>query len=193
VTREHPLSLHRVLPLALVGILALVAVAAIRGPVWYRRMYYPLEYSDLIKGSAGRVGVDPYLVAAMIHSESDFDPTIVSKAGAVGLMQLTPETAQDLRPIVKRSLAFTREELMQPALNIELGTAYLRQLMERYGDTVTVLAAYNAGPANAEKWARNARAGAVLAAIEFPETRHYVEKVMREREVYRRIYGGELQ
>jgi soluble lytic murein transglycosylase len=193
VTREHPLSPHRVLPLAVVALLALVAVAALRGPAWYQRAYYPLRYAGPIRDFAARAGIDPYLVAAIIHSESDFDPAIVSKAGAVGLMQITPETAEDLRPLVKRPRPFTGAQLKDPALNLELGTTYLRQLRERYGDTVTVLAAYNAGPANADKWAHGARAGGFIDAIEFPETRHYVEKVMREREIYRRVYGSELR
>lgn len=193
MAREHPFSLHRMLPVALVAALAVVAFLALRGPSWYRRMYYPLQYQAEIRAAATKAHVDPYLVAAMIHAESGFDPSRVSDAGAVGLMQVMPETAQDMRALIGRKAKVTAVQLKDPSLNVAVGTTYLGVLLRRYGDTATALAAYNAGAVNAERWARSSGATDVRSAIAFPETRAYVDKVISERAAYARLYPGDLK
>lgn len=183
--REHPLSWHRVLPLALVAILAALAFAAIAGPRWYRRMYYPLRYEAAIRESARASRLDPYLVTAVVHTESGFDPDIVSKRGAVGLMQVMPETAEDVLGTKRRGTA-TADGLKEPKLNLDVGCRYLRQLIDRYrGDQRLALAAYNAGIVNADRWRREGG-----ESIDFPQTSHYVDKVLRERDTYARLYPG---
>lgn len=150
---------------------------------------YPLRYDDIIRQQARAKNLDPALIAAVIYAESGFIPGRTSSAGAEGLMQITPETASD---IARRSggTAFTLEDLATPQINISYGSYLLRELLDRYdGDVDAVLAAYNAGPGNADKWG-----GSQLKAdqIPFPETRAYVEKVLEAQTQYRERYNKEL-
>jgi soluble lytic murein transglycosylase len=155
-------------------------------PDWYLRTRYPLEYEHAIRAYARERDLDPALVAAVIYTESRFDPNVVSSAGAVGLMQILPETGE----FIARSTGgkdFVEADLRDPDLNVRYGTWLLAYLHDRYdGDRRTALAAYHAGPANVDAW-RARRAGLV-----FPETRRYVDDVERVRRVYARAYGREL-
>ncbi len=183
--REHPLSWHRVVPVALVAILAALAAGALAVPGWYQRMYYPVEYRVEIGRAARAAGIDPYLVTAVVHAESGFDPDIVSKKGAVGLMQVMPETATDMELADGNRAKVTAQQLRRPEANLRYGTGYLRQLLDRYdGDLALALAAYNAGIANADRWERDGGE----ERINFPQTRHYVDKVLKERDAYERLY-----
>jgi soluble lytic murein transglycosylase len=180
VTREHPLSWHRVLPVAVVGILALVAVLAIGGPHWLRRYYHPLEYASLIAGESKAAGLDPYLVAAVINVESGFREDVTSDAGAVGLMQVIPSTAHAVASDAGLPERVTAETLERPGTNVRVGTRYLAYLMKRYdGDTQMALAAYNAGMSNVDTWVAQARRTGTPfdETIAFPATRHYVDEV----------------
>ena len=150
---------------------------------------YPLRYDDIIRQQARAKNLDPALIAAVIYAESGFRSGQTSSAGAEGLMQITPETARD---IARRSggTAFTLEDLATPQINISYGSYLLRELLDRYnGDVDAALAAYNAGPGNADKWG-----GSQLRAdeIPFPETRAYVEKVLKAQLEYRARYNTRL-
>jgi soluble lytic murein transglycosylase len=165
----------------------LLAFSALRGPAWFQRLYYPLAFTEEISASAMRHEVNPYLVAAVINAESGFDPERVSRVGAVGLMQVMPATAEDLRARAIVSEEFVSgASLADPATNIEYGTAYLRYLVERYHEVEVALAAYNAGLRNADDWV--AQGGDIRDAITFPETRHFVVRVVRAKERYEEIY-----
>jgi peptidoglycan lytic transglycosylase len=148
----------------------------------------PLRHEDIIRQQAYEKNVDASLIAAVIYSESKFvDQT--SHAEARGLMQITPDAADY---IARQSAAtsFKLEDLGDPEINIRYGTFLLRELLDRYdGDEAAALAAYNAGPGNADEWG-----GASLTVddIDFPETRAYVEEVLEKRKEYRRKYGREL-
>lgn len=167
--------------------LGVLAFSALRGPAWFQRLYYPLEFTEEISASAIRHEISPYLVAAVINAESGFDPQQTSRAGAIGLMQLMPATAEDLRArgIVDARIVGDRP-LTDPATNIEYGTAYLRYLVERYHEVEPALAAYNAGLRNADEWV--SQGGDIRDAISFPETRHFVVRVVRAKERYEQIY-----
>lgn len=148
----------------------------------------PLRHEDVIRQQAREKGVDAALIAAVIYSESKFSDQ-TSSAGARGLMQITPEAA---KYIERRSggTTFELSDLSDPELNIRYGTFLLRELLDRYdGDEAAALAAYNAGPGNADRWG-----GADLAVSEipFPETRAYVEEVLEKRQEYRDKYAKEL-
>ena len=150
---------------------------------------YPLRYDDIIRQQARAKNLDPAVIAAVIYAESGFRSGRTSPAGAEGLMQITPETARD---IARRSggTAFTLEDLATPQINISYGSYLLRELLDRYdGDVDAALAAYNAGPGNADAWG-----GSQLKAdeIPFPETRAYVEKVLEAQLEYRARYNKEL-
>lgn len=185
--RSSPWATHRVALVLVLVALGTLAFAALRGPLWFQKLYYPLAFEAEISASAERHQVSPYLVAAVINEESGFDPDTVSRAGAVGLMQVMPATAEDMleRGIVSGTIV-GEAELSDPAANIEYGTAYLRYLVERYHEVETALAAYNAGLRYADEWA--AQGGNIRDAITFRETRHFVVRVVRAKERYEQIY-----
>jgi soluble lytic murein transglycosylase len=154
----------------------------------------PLQYSTVIRDQAAAKHLDPALVAAVIYAETKFDPR-TSPAGAVGLMQLMPETATFL---AKRSGAttFATSDLSTPQVNIAYGSYYLRYLLNEYhGDTVLALAAYNGGETNVDNWVRSAHADGQrfrVGDIPFPETRAYVQRVLTARGEYRKNYASAL-
>ena len=154
----------------------------------------PLSYSGAIRQQAAKERLDPALVAAVIYAESKFDPR-TSSAGAVGLMQLLPETATYL---ARRSGAttFRTSDLSTPEVNIAYGSYYLRYLFDEFhGNTVLALAAYNGGDANVHSWIAtdNAQGRSFqIGDIPFPETRAYVQRVLHARAEYRRKYASQL-
>ncbi len=121
----------------------------------------------------------------MIESESKFNPTARSDAGAIGLMQLTPSTAKGIAQYTGGS-RFRVSDLTNPDINIRYGAWYLGHLLSKYGNERLALAAYNAGQENVDSW-RKAHVG-----IQFAETRDYVNKVERLKGIYRRAYAGQL-
>ncbi|MGH2874923.1 MAG: lytic transglycosylase domain-containing protein [Solirubrobacteraceae bacterium] len=154
----------------------------------------PLSYTGVIRQQAAQKHLDPALVAAVIYTETKFEPR-TSTAGAQGLMQLMPATA---RFLAHRSGAasFTTADLSTPAVNIAYGSYYLRYLLNEYhGSTVLALAAYNGGETNVDDWVARARAQGQrlrVADIPFPETRAYVRRVLQARRAYRRKYAAQL-
>lgn len=155
----------------------------------------PLRHEDIIRQQAHDKGLDPALIAGVIYAESHFRDGQVSSAGALGLMQLTPETAKD---IARRSggSAFGIKDLATAQVNISYGAYYLRYLKQRFaGNTTLMLAAYNAGEGNVDKWisaAAQAERDFGVSDIPFPETRAYVQKVLDARRDYRANYASEL-
>ena len=154
-------------------------------PRWYERLRYPLRYEQIVRGHADNYRLEPQLVAAVIYQESKFDADAVSESGAVGLMQLLPATAQGIADRTGGS-GWHERDLVDPELNVRYGSWYLRHLLDKYGDEELALAAYNAGQANVDRW-RNEGVG-----IQFPETRHYVQRVRELKTIYARAYADEL-
>jgi soluble lytic murein transglycosylase len=153
-----------------------------------REVTLPLRHDDIIRQESRQHEVDAALVAAVINVESGFrDQT--SAADARGLMQITPDTANDIERL-SGGTTFRLEDLSDPDVNIAYGTFYLRHLLDIYeGSEVAALAAYNAGPGNVDEWG-----GGSLEVddIEFPETVAYVEEVLDKRDSYRETYAREL-
>jgi soluble lytic murein transglycosylase len=148
----------------------------------------PLRHEDIIRRQAEEKDVDASLIAAVIYAESKFDDR-TSSAGARGLMQITPEAASDIERH-SGGTTFELGDLSDPEINIRYGTFLLRELFDRYdGDTVAALAAYNAGPANVDRWGGGEL---TVEGIPFPETRAYVEDVLDKRDAYREKYAREL-
>jgi soluble lytic murein transglycosylase len=155
----------------------------------------PLRHEDIIRQQAGDKGLDPSLIAGVIYVESRFrDQTSV--AGAKGLMQILPSTADY---IARKSggTAFRQGDLATPQINIAYGSWYLRYLLQHYhGNELLALAAYNAGEGKVDEWYRDASARGedfeAATHIPFPETRNYVGRVLDVRERYRREYRREL-
>jgi len=155
-------------------------------PPWYARLWYPLRYASIVRGHAANYDLNPALLAAVIEQESKFDANARSSAGAVGLMQLQPATAQGIAKYTGGS-KFVLSDLDDPEINVRYGAWYLHHLMQKYdGDERLALAAYNAGQENVDRW-RAAHEG-----IQFSETREYVDRVERLKDIYRRAYASEL-
>ncbi|HET9163691.1 MAG TPA: lytic transglycosylase domain-containing protein [Solirubrobacterales bacterium] len=148
----------------------------------------PLRHEDIIRQQSREKHVDAALIAAVIYSESKFEDR-TSDAGARGLMQITPEAASEIERL-SGGTTFQLGDLSDPEINIRYGTFLLHELLDRYeGDVVAALAAYNAGPANADRWGGS---GLTVASIPFPETRAYVEGVLDKQRAYREKYPTEL-
>ena len=159
-----------------------------------RRLGLPLSNAAVIRTQASAKHLDPALIAAVIYAETKFDPR-PSAAGAQGLMQILPETAYF---IARRSggTRFQASDLATPSVNVAYGSYYLRYLLDHYaGNEMLAIAAYNAGLTNVDRWVADARtSGQPLsdAAIPFPETREYVQRVLSAELDYRVAYRREL-
>jgi soluble lytic murein transglycosylase len=166
---------------------------AAEGPSWLTQTVYPLEHTGAIRAAARRYDLDPALVAAVIYAESRFDEHAVSAQGAVGLMQVLPETAQQIAG-ESGGVTFTTDDLEDPRVNVRYGCYYLRHALDAYdGDLRAAVASYNAGMGAVSEW-RTDGAGRDLRLgdIPYPETRAYVKKVLEARRVYRESYGERL-
>jgi soluble lytic murein transglycosylase len=186
---------RRAVLLILFALVAVVAASQIPklGPQ-VERIGLPLEHSTVIRQQAREKGLRPELIAAVIYAETRFNARR-SPAGAEGLMQLLPSTAQF---IAKRSggTAFETADLADPEVNIRYGSWYLRYLLQRYdGSELEAVAAYNAGMGNVDRWIAKARSEARQFSesdIGFPETRAYVDRVFGAERDYRSVHGREL-
>ena len=174
---------------------AALAVAAVIGLLLrgtidkaIQELTLPLKHEDVIRQQAREKDVDAALIAAVIYSESKFSES-TSSAGARGLMQITRDAANDIERH-SGGTTFRFSDLSDPEINIRYGTFLLRELLQRYeGDEAAALAAYNAGPGNADKWGGS---GLTVEEIPFPETRAYVEEVLEKQREYREEYPHEL-
>src|SRR3954463_2886794 len=173
---------------------ALVIMAIRVGPHAVQELTLPLRHEDIIRQQAAEKNLDPALIAAVIYQESKFQDR-TSSAGAKGLMQILPGTAQFIAH-KSGGTAFELRDLGTPQINIAYGTWYLRYLIDRYdGNETLAVAAYNAGESNVDKWVRKAggdRDFDPAHDIPFPETRGYVDSVMEHRKLYRDKYASEL-
>lgn len=150
---------------------------------------YPSTYLALAQKYGQEYELDPYLIMAVIKTESGFRPEVVSKQGAVGLMQLLPSTAQWIAE--KKGLPYEEGCLVRPEDNIRLGGAYLRYVLDLFGTQKEGLAAYNAGPGNVRQWLSKeqySKDGVTLVKIPYKETENYVERVNTALQRYRFFY-----
>jgi peptidoglycan lytic transglycosylase len=179
--------MRRILPLtALLAVIAgLVLYVQAAEPSWYYRLRYPLSYQEIVRGHARNYDLEPALLAAVIYQESKFDADARSDAGAVGLMQLQPETAKGIALRTGGS-RFRVDDLTNPEINVRYGSWYLRHLLDKSGDEELALAAFNAGQGNVDSWRREGK------GIAFAETRHYVDRVQELKAIYRDAYASEL-
>ena len=182
---------------AVVAIAAAVAGVVLAMPLFQKAVTefnLPLQHEDIIRQQAADKHLDPALIAAVIYAETKFYPR-TSSAGAEGLMQIEPQTAEFL---AHRSGAttFTTADLGTPAVNIAYGSYYLRYLLDEYhGNLTLALAAYNGGESNVDRWVAAARAHGqtlTVADIPFPETRAYVARVLHAQQEYRHKYASQL-
>jgi soluble lytic murein transglycosylase len=179
---------RRVVVGSLLGVLVACGVAlyvVVSEPQWFERLRYPLHYSEYVRVHARENSLDPALLAAVIYQESKFDAGAKSSSGAIGLMQLTPATAKGIA-IRTGGSRFQTSDLLDPEINIRYGAWYLANLFHKYGNERLVLAAYNAGQGNVDKWR------AAGQPIEFSETRAYVARVEHLKHVYSAAWHSAL-
>jgi len=156
---------------------------------WSRGLMYPMGVVDLVRLNAHGAGVDAYLVAAIIREESSFNPKVVSRAGAVGIMQIMPDTADYITHKLGEELVDTKG-LMDVRTSIRLGSWYLGRIGARFGnDTIRTVAAYNAGPTAVAKWVRSlpAEPDEFVESIPYDETRTYTKRVIASYSAYLRL------
>jgi soluble lytic murein transglycosylase len=157
------------------------------------RLLYPVPFEDMVAQAAHRSGLPPTLVLAVIRQESLYQSWTVSSAGAIGLMQLLPTTARQTAKAI-RSPPPGRSDLMEPAVNISIGSAHLAELIERFdGQVLVALAAYNAGPNAARRWLpeRPLDADVWVENIPYNETRAYVQRIMWHSVVFEWLKDGQ--
>ena len=180
-----------------VGALGLAGFLVVRAeqPGWWVRLWYPLDYAPVVSGNARLYHLDPALVAAVIYEESQFDRKARSDAGAVGLMQLLPDTARGIALHTGGTKFDPATDLLDPDLNVRYGCWYLNHLRQKYArypnGPELALAAYNAGQTNVDSWIASTPAGQPVE-FRFAETRDYVADVERLEKLYRRAYGDQL-
>ena len=165
-------------------------------PQWAWDILFPKPYWGDLTRSARANGLDPYLVASLIRQESEFNPQAVSRANAWGLMQLLPPVGKKLAKEV-RMRRFNQEQLIDPTINLQLGTRYFKHMVDSFGGQVEyALAAYNAGSDRVKTWQSQGPYRDIhefVESIPFSETREYVQAIMRNATVYRLLYSNEVE
>lgn len=160
-------------------------------PEKFWKFLFPLPYREQLEASARGVDLDPYLVAGLIRQESEFNPEAISPANAYGLTQVRPVTG---REFARRAgvTSFTDRVLFEPAANLKIGATIFRSMLDRNnGSLERTLAAYDAGPTRAAQWSAwntYREPAEFVEAIPFTETRDYVQAVLRNADIYRRLY-----
>jgi soluble lytic murein transglycosylase len=160
-------------------------------PRSYWEALFPKPYWFDLKRFSSTNALDPYLVASLIRQESEFNPNAVSRANALGLMQLLPKVGKNVAKQEKLK-HFSATQLFQPGINLQLGTRYFRSMVDQFGSFEYALAAYNAGTNRVQDWLGQGKyrdPQEFVESIPFTETREYVEAILRNANVYRQLYG----
>ena len=153
---------------------------------------YVTKYSEYVKKYSQEYGVDEYLIYAVIKAESNFNEKAESSKGAKGLMQLMYGTAKETAKGL--DITITEDTILDPEINIELGTKYISKLLARYENIELALAAYNAGSGNVDSWVNNNTLksdGTDAENIPFKETNNYVRKILKDYRIYKQLYEQE--
>lgn len=177
------------------AVLAVLIVAAIFLLRWchtrFLKKMYPRTYSEIVIKEAKQNGLDPNLVYAVIRQESNFDPDARSGAGAIGLMQLTPDTFEWLQKKEPAAAVRPSNALYLPDVNVRYGCRFLSLLLKKYGSRRTALCAYNAGMGRIDAWLKDSQTskdGKNLDNIPYPETRNYAQRVEQNYQQYQELY-----
>lgn len=178
-----------------IAILLIVFFIVVFATNLYYKVSYPLYYKKLINLYAKKYNIDPYLIAAIINVESNFNKNALSPKDARGLMQIAPTTGEWAAETLDIN-GFNLELLFEPEINIRIGTWYLDLLTKEFGNNIQlILAAYNGGSGNVSKWLKNeeySEDGKYLKKIPFQETEQYIERVLKNYQIYKTLYKGEF-
>ena len=179
-------------------VILLLIVFLLFGPINIQnkilKIIYPIKYENFVENYSTKYEVDKNLIYAIIKAESNFNQQAVSNKEAKGLMQLMPQTAEDIAK--KLDIEVTKEEiskkLLEPEFNINLGTKYISNLLAKYSNIELALTAYNAGSGNVDTWVENRTLmadGSNIENIPYKETNNYVRKILRDYEIYKKLYN----
>lgn len=153
------------------------------------KIIYPIKYENFVENYSTKYEVDKNLIYAIIKAESNFKQDAVSSRQAKGLMQLMYSTAEEIS--LKVNVELNEENILEPDINIKLGTKYISMLIKKYGNINLALAAYNAGSRNVDGWINKGilkEDGSDIENVPFKETNNYVRKILRDYEIYKEIY-----
>ena len=171
-------------------ILAVTITTACFATLKITETLYPLRYEEIVERYTEEYELSKSFVLAVIKCESGFDPEAVSSVGAKGLMQIMPETFLWL--CEKEDALLSEKDLFSPEINIKYGTMYYSMMMKEFDSIETAVAAYHAGTTNVKKWLSDERYsldGKTLYDIPFPATKAYVERVMKTKKLYEKLYN----
>lgn len=191
MARTHKRRRPAVTLMILLVVVVLAGTGIYFGYGFFMEQAYPLRYEDIVTREAEKYEIDPALVYGVIRSESSFRPEVVSHAGAIGLMQLTPETFDWLQQKANAGEHMASERLKDPDTNIRYGVYFLSLLKERFQSEREMLAAYNAGMGAVSRWLEDgaySADGRTLTEIPYPETETYVQRVLKSRGMYDKLY-----
>lgn len=199
--KEHKRKEKRLIKLTKKLILIIIIVAIVISIFKYidfnnikKQLYlkiYKMDYSQYVEKYSEKYSVDKYLIYAIIKAESNFEEKAVSKSGAQGLMQLMYPTAEELSG--KIDIKLNEDNILEPDININLGTKYISMLIQKYENINLALAAYNAGSGNVDGWIEKGTLkndGSDIENVPFKETNNYVRKILRDYEIYTKVYDN---
>lgn len=172
----------------LIAAIILIAIIIIRSIIL--KTNYPQKYSEYVEKYSKEYEVEKELIYAMIKAESNFKEEAVSNKDALGLMQILESTAYEVAGELK--IEITKEKILEPETNICLGTKYISNLIKKYGNIGVAVAAYNAGIGNVDSWIEKGtiqKDGTDIENIPFKETNNYVRKILRDYEIYKKLYN----
>ena len=175
----------------LIIVLIIVFLIFARNPIL--KIIYPRTYEEAVLIYSEKYNVDKNLILAVIKAESNFNENAISNRNAIGLMQLMEETAKDVanKNNIEIANENIKEELCDVYKNIEIGTAYIASLLQRYQNTEVALAAYNAGIGTVDNWIEKGiinKDGSNIENIPYKETNYYVRKILRDYTIYQELY-----
>ena len=181
----------KILVFIIIIVIIFVFLIIAKEPIY--KIIYPKTYEEVIALYSEQYGIEDNLILAVIKAESNFDEDAISNRSAIGLMQLMEETAKDVAN--KNNIEIDEENIQKSLtdvyINIQIGTAYLASLLQKYGNNEVALAAYNAGIGTVDNWINKGiikEDGTDIENIPYKETNHYVRKILRDYEIYNELY-----
>ena len=182
--------MKKILREILVFIIIVILFLGYKNRIVILKYFYKDDYREYVEEYSEKYSVDKNLIFAIIKAESNYDENAVSNAGAKGLMQIMDSTSKDIAEKISIKIN-SDEDILNPKINIELGTKYISMLIEKYQNINLALAGYNAGSGNVDKWIEDSilnKDGSNIENIPFLETNNYVRKILRDYEIYQKIY-----
>lgn len=171
--------------------IAFILLIIFGGFIFIMKQIYPKKYENIVEKYAEEYQIDENMIFALIKAESNFEEDVISNRGAVGLMQLMESTAEEIASNLNYN-DFVVEDLKEPEVNIQFGVKYFSELLNHYQNNyLLALTAYNAGIGNVEKWIENEIIqpdGSDIENIPFQETNMYVRKILRDYDIYKKLY-----